>query len=119
MKFPHPKLLQAVQKIAFPDTCTVLKPTVTSEKGIVDKTPWEPVISGVPCRVSPRDSRKVRESDYAWSEATHYITLAGLHEGLDASMRVQVNGETFSIMGLVSDGQRTMTRLHTRQVNMP
>jgi hypothetical protein len=65
---------------------------------------------------------EVRELEEIMSQSMRHVLLDGyfpqIEGGQTNGWRVIVDGDTFDLMGVESDSQRTMTRLHIRRVSI-
>ena len=117
MALVHPRFLAGVA-ILFPDTCAIEQPVRTNNRGDVTTT-WAtvPGMAAIPCRVSPVDrGREVRLPEMTYAVTTHYITLQGRYDAIQAHYQAVVGGVEYDIEGITGDGSDTMTRLAVRVV---
>ena len=79
------------------------------------------------CMNAPLSSERitateVRELEEIMSQSMRHVLLDGyfpqIEGGQTNGWRVIVDGDTFDLMGVESDSQRTMTRLHIRRVSI-
>lgn len=114
----HPRLMQALQRDFFAQTCTIRKPVksrneIGGETRVYEDLPGH---NGLACHVAPPQGGERRTEQQVYLDATHVIMLNAPYPQITEEMQAVVDGVAYDILLATLDSQKILTELNVRLV---